>query len=100
MSVVDGSRTRPLPSFKPAVQVEVIAGELASDDTLYQRRQHPQRAAQFTLGYERDSRNLRGRLEGPRAVDRLRALDDMDAKAARALKLREFCDLLYLPTAG
>src|SRR5262245_33733391 len=81
-----------LAGLEVAAQVSAIGSELSSDDRLDDWLQEPHWSSQLTFGDERDQGPLRARLQAPRAIDRLRAVDGMDAQAARPLELRELGD--------
>src|SRR6266511_5447250 len=72
-----------------AAKVPVIGGHLASDDELRDWLQHPQRAAQLTVGYEVHPRPVAVGFERPRSVDWVRPLDDVHADAHGPVELGE-----------
>src|SRR5262245_8782218 len=89
-----------LGSLHVAAEAAVIGSELASDDSPGDRRGEARPPSQIALGRKSYAGTFPGRLQAPRAVDQLWALDYVNAKPARPRELRELGDLFELPHAG
>ena len=78
----------------------MIARELTCEDARRQRPEHAHGPAELAVGGEVHPRPGAVGLEGPRPVDRLRALHDVHVDAPRAVELGELDDLFELAATG